>query len=110
MNEKVTLENVHAIIKLLDSIEPAFIFEQPVRDGQYDVNEALARGYNDIAFRKHIKNLINKQIYKSAVNSDSEKEMWLNAGRIMVLKELYRDMERAYTQFLPKGKKSLLTE
>jgi Leu/Phe-tRNA-protein transferase len=102
--EKTTLAQVNEIIKALDFIEPIFQFEQPKREESFQVNEALARAFNDVPFRTHLKNYINKQIYKAAMNCESEKEMWLAKGRITVLKELYRDMERAFNTYLAKKK------
>ena len=108
MEEKkeVTLKMVHDSIKLIDSIEPLFTFEMNAVKGEdaYTTNEALARVYADAAFRSHLKKWINRQVYKAATNSDDLKEVWLNNGRIMAVKELYRDMERAYRTIVVEGK------
>jgi hypothetical protein len=97
MNDNETkLRDIHEYVKKLDALEPVFQFEQPKREDSYSVNEALASAFADPAFRSHIKNVVNKQIYHAAVNSNTEREAWMNAGRITIMKELFRDMERAY--------------
>lgn len=93
---RTTLKSVSEIIRQLDGIEPLQVYEAPTRENEYEVNEALARIFGDASFRKYLKNNINKQVVRTAINSETEKEHWMNLGRTLMLKELYRNAERAY--------------
>lgn len=98
------LKIIHEYIQKLDAIEPVFLFEQPKKAQEYETNEALASAFAKKEFRDHLKNLINRQIYIAATRSNDLNMVYFNAGRIAVLKELYRDMERAHGLLITKKK------
>lgn len=102
--EKRSCEDIQKLMKALIGYAPELVYEEPMKEAEHEVADALAKAYGERGFRKYLENSINKAKDSAAMTPGNLYQAMFARGRIEAFIEIYATGREAFARTLKKAK------
>ncbi len=102
--EKRSCEDIQKLMKALIGFCPELTFEEPLKEADHEIADALAVAYGERGYRKYLENSINKAKDNAAMTPGNLYQAMFARGRIEAFIEMYATGREAFARTLKKAK------